>query len=166
MVATRWRRWFQFCGSENNRLLDPVPFLRSVDINVYLSPCKHIKLLLHINKVCFTCDLMSLQRHNWCKSRVQCWMDLSCGTEHDPNNDQSWSEKQQFIIDSRTRKGRNDSSTEVHFPFHHVIIFLVFSKSKSNHSIISRPNYSLQTTFLRKKKNPKESKSGTIKMIS
>lgn len=27
---------------------------------------------------------MSLQRHNWCKSRVQCWMDLSCGTEHDP----------------------------------------------------------------------------------
>ena len=30
MVPTRWRRWLQFCWSENNRLLDPVFFLRSV----------------------------------------------------------------------------------------------------------------------------------------
>ena len=27
VVPTRWRRWLQFCGSENNRLLDPIFFL-------------------------------------------------------------------------------------------------------------------------------------------
>ena len=38
MVPTRWRRWLQFCWSENNRLLDPVFFLRSVFPLQNLSP--------------------------------------------------------------------------------------------------------------------------------
>ena len=46
MVPARWRRWLQFCWSENNKLLDPVFFFEISDKNQWERFVYKCKLIL------------------------------------------------------------------------------------------------------------------------